>query len=239
MNDPIVDGRILKRGDMLYHTDRNWRSCRRGWVEFLNNDHDIGLVQVRCESGAVPVVKLSNLQWEAMAEQQELDEFYAELSAGNKLAKSALRHIRAQNSEIESLRSQLHSLQDAGEVMPVRVTGNLDEIDAQVWPFIYAEARKVGKQFGRIESYKYSLGNGGVVVLWDANNVHAMAVTIRDDMNRTRSIRFLAKQSVDHDIVPVPRELLTKLLSPFSEESETHVRARTILSSKSCFADAS
>lgn len=77
-------------------------------------------------------------------------------------------------------------------VVHVQVTGSLDEIDAPVWPFINAEAQKVGAEHGRIETYKYERANGGVAVLWDANRIHALAVTIRDDMNRTRCIRMLA-----------------------------------------------
>lgn len=74
----------------------------------------------------------------------------------------------------------------------VQVTGSLDEIDSQAWPFINEEARKVGAENGRIETYQYALANGVVIVLWDGPQVHAMAVTIRDELNHTRCVRMLA-----------------------------------------------
>jgi hypothetical protein len=83
----------------------------------------------------------------------------------------------------------------------VQVTGSLDEIDAPVWPFINAEALKVGAEKGRIETYRYEQANGCVAVLWDANNVHAMAVTIRDGMNRTRCVRIMAAAKPDAELV--------------------------------------
>ncbi|MBU0792035.1 MAG: hypothetical protein KKC55_16425 [Gammaproteobacteria bacterium] len=104
-NKPSVAGRELVRGDRLFHI-ANSRSCDRGWVEYLSDD-GLGEVTVRHRDGAVPTVKLLNLQWEAMTEQQELDEFYAELSEGNKLSGRALCHIRALNSELAALRAEL------------------------------------------------------------------------------------------------------------------------------------
>lgn len=92
-----------------------------------------------------------------------------------------------------ALQAQMKELRCAQEpAFPVRVTGSLDEIDAQTWPFINEEARKVGAEEGHIEAYQYERANGGVVVLWNGPRVHAMAVTIRDDLNRTRCIRMLA-----------------------------------------------
>ena len=82
----------------------------------------------------------------------------------------------------------LSSVQVRPEVL---VTGHLDEIDAPAWEFINAEAAKVGPATGHIDAYRYDQANGGVVVLWDAQRLHAIAATIRDDMNRTRCIRIL------------------------------------------------
>lgn len=75
----------------------------------------------------------------------------------------------------------------------LQISSHLDEIDAPVWSFINAEAVKVGGKFGHIDRYSYDQANGGVVVLWDGHRLHALAVTIRDDMNRTRCIRVLAE----------------------------------------------
>lgn len=99
----------------------------------------------------------------------------------------------AAEQEAAGLRAQLDQLQSAGNaVEQVQVTSHLDEIDAPVWPFINEEALKVGAEHGHIETYKYERANGGVAVLWDANRIHAMAVTVRDSRNRTRCIRMLA-----------------------------------------------
>lgn len=91
----------------------------------------------------------------------------------------------------------------------VHVTGTIDEIDAPVWPFINAEALKVCAEKGRIESYRYERANGGVVVLWDGPRVHAMAVTIRDDLNRTRCVRMLAAARPDAELVALLLEWTT------------------------------
>ena len=99
MSESMVFGRELVRGDRLFHSAKDWRSCGRGWVEYLR-DVETGHVQVRCENGAVPTVKLINLQWDAMTDQQELEEFYDELSDGGKLSMRALCHIRAINSDL-------------------------------------------------------------------------------------------------------------------------------------------
>lgn len=74
----------------------------------------------------------------------------------------------------------------------VQITGHLDEIDAPVWPFINEQAFIVGAKTGHIDSYRYEPGCGGVVVLWDGNHLHAMGITIRDGLNRTRCVRILA-----------------------------------------------
>jgi hypothetical protein len=82
------------------------------------------------------------------------------------------------------------------------VSSHLDEIDAQVWPFINAEAVKVGAPKGHIDGYQYQQANGGVAVLWNGNNLHALAVTVRDDMNRTCCVRVLAEcepMPTDHE----------------------------------------
>lgn len=107
-----------------------------------------------------------------------------------------------------------HSRIMAAATLPdvqVPVTGSLDEIDAPVWPFINEEARKVGAEKGRIETYQYARANGGVVVLWDGPRVHAMAVTIRDDLNRTRCVRMLAAQPLSPDHVEHVRALVDVL----------------------------
>lgn len=102
-----------------------------------------------------------------------------------------------------SLYSLAEAVHDAGYALPVgileplgyaKITGTLDEIDAIAWPFINAEAAKVDPQYGRIEAYQYARANGGVIVLWNANRIHAVAVTIRDDRNCTRCVRMLASQ---------------------------------------------
>lgn len=80
----------------------------------------------------------------------------------------------------------------ATKMVTAYISGHLDEIDAPAWPFIKAEAVKVGAAKGHIDSYRYELANGGVVVLWNGYHLHALAVTIRDTMNRMRCIRMLA-----------------------------------------------
>ena len=104
-NKQTIDGvsiEQLKRDDRLFHAAKNWRSCGRGWVKFIHDEGD-GLVRVRHENGAVPTVKLSNLQMQAITPEQELSEFYGDLSAGGKLTKRALCHIKALQAEIDTL----------------------------------------------------------------------------------------------------------------------------------------
>lgn len=86
----------------------------------------------------------------------------------------------------------------------VQISNHLDEIDAPTWPFINAEAVKVGGKTGHIDSYRYEQANGGVIALWDGYHLHALAVTIRDDMNRTRCIRVLV------DPAPAPKSDLVE-----------------------------
>lgn len=79
----------------------------------------------------------------------------------------------------------------------VQITGHLDELDAPVWEFINAEARKLGPLTGSIDSYGLSrpngaTPNGGIVVLWNGQKIHAVALAVRDAMNRTQCIRMLA-----------------------------------------------
>lgn len=83
----------------------------------------------------------------------------------------------------------------ATKMVTAYISGHLDEIDAPAWPFINAEALKVGPAKGHIDNYRYELANGGVTVLWDGFHLHALAVTIRDTMNRTRCVRILATHS--------------------------------------------
>jgi hypothetical protein len=83
------------------------------------------------------------------------------------------------------------------EVPSVQITGHLDEVDAPVWEFISAEARKLGPITGSIDSYGLSRPNGGqpnggVAVLWNGPKIHAVALAVRDAMNRTVCIRLLA-----------------------------------------------
>lgn len=84
----------LKFDDRLFHVSKTWKSCGRGWVNFICDEGD-GCVRVRCENGAVPIVKLCNLQTLAVTDEQELAEFYNELSNGDALARRALTHIKA------------------------------------------------------------------------------------------------------------------------------------------------
>lgn len=104
-NEPMILGRLPVFDDRLFHT-ANARGCTRGWVKFIHHEGP-GEVRVRCANGAVPIVKIENLQWEAMTEQQELEELYAELADGNKLARRALCHIKAQQSKMEEMRALL------------------------------------------------------------------------------------------------------------------------------------
>nr|WP_143178553.1 hypothetical protein [Pseudomonas aeruginosa] len=109
------------------------------------------------------------------------------------LAESVRSELACIDLEIAALQLQL---QGDGEgkgklAATVQITGHLDEIDAPVWPFINEEAVKVGAKFGHIDSYRYERACGGVVTLWDGHHLHALAVTVRDDMNRTRCIRVL------------------------------------------------
>ncbi|SED32968.1 hypothetical protein SAMN05216178_6808 [Pseudomonas saponiphila] len=79
----------------------------------------------------------------------------------------------------------------------VQISHHLDEIDAPVWPFMNDQAVKVGAKTGHIDNYRYELACGGVVALWDGNHLHALAVTVRDSMNRTRCVRVLASPKVE------------------------------------------
>ena len=78
----------------------------------------------------------------------------------------------------------------------VKITLHLDEIDAPAWPFINEQAFIVGGKTGHIDSYQYERACGGVAALWDGHRLHALAVTVRDAMNRTRCIRVLAAPKV-------------------------------------------
>jgi hypothetical protein len=103
MSESMVSGKTLQPGDRLFHV-ANQKDCDRGWVEFLG-DRQPGFVQVRHANGAVPTVRILDLQWDEMTEDQELQEFYAELANGGTLAKRALAHIRALSVEIKQLPS--------------------------------------------------------------------------------------------------------------------------------------
>lgn len=86
-------------------------------------------------------------------------------------------------------------------VPDVQITGHLDEVDAPVWEFINAEARKLGSLTGSIDSYNFARPNGSqpngvVVVLWNGQKIHAIALTVRDAMNRTQCVRLIAAPTV-------------------------------------------
>lgn len=85
-------------------------------------------------------------------------------------------------------------------VPDVQLTGHLDEVDAPVWEFIHSESRKLGPLTGSIDSYNFARPNGAqpngvVVVLWNGQKIHALALTVRDAMNRTQCLRLLAAAS--------------------------------------------
>jgi hypothetical protein len=106
MSESMVSGKTLQRGDKLFHV-ANEKNCGRGWVEYLN-DQAPGFVQVRHANGAVPTVRILDLQWQEMTDEQQLLEFYAELANGNKLAQRALCHIKALTAEIDKLKGAAH-----------------------------------------------------------------------------------------------------------------------------------
>lgn len=147
-----------------------------------------------------------------------VEQLRSELAAANE----HMRDVTAERYEEQAELAVLKAGQGEA-VYLVPVTGSLDEIDAQVWPFINEEARKVGAEHGRIETYKYERVNGGVAVLWNANRIHAMAVTIRDDMNRTSCIRMLTAPPASADAVSVQRELLDSLVERY--DAHTMIRA--------------
>lgn len=119
------------------------------------------------------------------------------LSFGNETNLSLPEAVRSELACIDlEVAALVLQLQGAGEgsgklAVTVQITGHLDEIDAPVWPFINEEAKKVGAKFGHIDSYRYERACGGVVTLWDGHHLHALAITVRDGMNRTRCIRVL------------------------------------------------
>lgn len=112
----------------------------------------------------------------------------------------------------------------AQSVPSVQITGHLDEVDAPVWEFIHAEARKLGPLTGSIDSYNFLRPNGAqpngvVVVLWSGQKIHAVALAVRDAMNRTQCVRLLAEglatagaQSVPDGWKLVPVEATTEMV---------------------------
>jgi len=108
-NNTTIDGVSPKRGDRLFHVG-NTRACPRGWVEFLCFN-GWGEATVRTKNGAVPSVQVDHLQWHAMTDEQQLQEFYSELSNGGKLSKRALCHIRDQQSIIAQLQARIAELE--------------------------------------------------------------------------------------------------------------------------------
>ncbi|MBX8557055.1 hypothetical protein K5D56_21560 [Pseudomonas cichorii] len=104
-----IDGVPLIKGDQLFHTGKD-RHCDQGWVEYIHAE-GCGEVRVRHRNGAVPVVKLSELQWHAMTVEQQFAEFYSELSSGGELAKRSLCHIRLQQTTIGLLQAKIAELE--------------------------------------------------------------------------------------------------------------------------------
>jgi|GEM_PF-3876143 len=83
------------------------------------------------------------------------------------------------------------------EPASVQITGHLDEADAPIWEFINAEARKLGPTTCSLDTYNFTRPdgaqpNGAVAVLWNGMSIHALAVTVRDSLNRTQCVRLLA-----------------------------------------------
>lgn len=111
----------------------------------------------------------------------------------------------------------------------VLITHHLDEIEAPAWEFIKDEAEQVGALSGKIESYDYKQANGRVTVLWDGFRLHAMAVTVRDDLNRTRCVRVLAKPrdriSAQKNVATAPaQEPLAAEFQAWWESAGVHLR---------------
>lgn len=103
----------------------------------------------------------------------------------------------AQLQRIRVLEFGQHPVSGEQKPASVQITGHLDEVDAPVWEFINAEARKLGPATGSIDTYNFTRPdgaqpNGVVSVLWNGASIHAMAVTVRDSMNRAQCVRLLA-----------------------------------------------
>lgn len=82
-------------------------------------------------------------------------------------------------------------------VPQVQITGHLDEVDAPLWAFIHAEAQKLERTTGSIDTYNFTRPNGAqpngcVAVLWNGQTIHAVGLTVRDALNRTQCVRLLA-----------------------------------------------
>lgn len=85
-------------------------------------------------------------------------------------------------------------------VPQVQITGHLDEVDAPLWSFIHAEAQKLERTTGSIDTYNFTRPNGAqlngcVAVLWNGQTIHAVGLTVRDALNRTQCVRLLAAPS--------------------------------------------
>lgn len=82
----------------------------------------------------------------------------------------------------------------------IQIGRTVDELDAEAWPFIEAQAGNVQSCHGRIERYAYELANGGVIALWEEDQLQALSVTLRDSFNRTVCVK-MAKKSL---VTPAP-----------------------------------
>lgn len=81
------------------------------------------------------------------------------------------------------------------ELQVLQIGRTVDELDAEAWPFIKTRAVNVRSCHGRIERYAYELANGGVIALWEEDQLQAIAITLRDAFNRTVCVK-MAKQSL-------------------------------------------
>lgn len=147
-----------------------------------------------------------------------LDDFVARCNGDDRGSSESVNVVR------QALQARAALTASAQRMPSVQITGHLDEVDAPVWEFINAEARKLGPLTGSIDSYGLSRPsggqpNGGVVVLWNGQKIQAVAMAFRDAMNRTQCVRLLAEglatagaQSVPDGWKLVPVEATTEMV---------------------------